>query len=92
MAPTKGKKGRRKEKGGLIGEPLKKAAKEEVKEGAGSGSTSNQKERVAPDLNGHPEAKGRGVAAGDQEKRECSTGVQPTSGGECSQQKMSGYS
>ncbi len=92
MAPTKGRKGLRKEKGGLRGEALKKATEEEVKEGAASGSASSQKEQVAPDLNGHPEAKGRGVAVGDQEERECSTGAQQTSGGECSRQKMAGYS
>ncbi len=92
VAPTRGRKGRKKEKGDLRTEPPKEAAEEEVKEGATTGSASSQKGRIAPDLNGHPEAKGRGVAAGDQEEKERARGAQPTSGGECSRQKMSGYS
>jgi hypothetical protein len=89
-APAKGRKGRKKEKGNPRGEPPGKAAKEEVKEGASSGSTSSRKERAAPDLSGHPEVKGRGVAADRQEEKECTMGAQPTSGGECSRQKTSG--
>jgi hypothetical protein len=89
-APTKGRKGRKKEKGNLKGEPPGKAAEEEVKEEAVSGSTSSQKERAAPNLNGHPEVKGRGVAANGQEEKERTTETQPTSGGECSRQKTSG--
>jgi hypothetical protein len=90
VAPVKSKKGRRKEKRALKGNPPKRAAEEELREGTTSSSANSKERQVAPDLDGHPETKGRGVAAGGQEEKKCTTGAQPTPGGECSRQKMSG--
>ncbi len=49
---------------------------------------SSLKKQVAPNLAGHPETKGRGVAEGGQEEKEHAARAQATSGGECSRQKM----
>jgi hypothetical protein len=66
-----------------------KAAKEDGGQGGGKGAadlTSNLEKRAAPDLLNNPEAKGRGLTAGDRE--EPVTRSQTTSRGECSGQKM----
>jgi hypothetical protein len=67
-----------------------KAAKEKGKQGGdedAAGLTSNPEKRTAPDLLNNPEAKGRGLIAGDREEEEPVTRSQTTSRGECSGQK-----
>jgi hypothetical protein len=53
-----------------------------------AGLTSNQGRQAAPDLLSNPEAKGRGLVAGDREKEESVTRSKTTPRGECSGQKM----
>jgi hypothetical protein len=61
-------------------------AQEEGKNTAGL--TSNQGKQAAPDLLSNPEAKGRGLVAGNREKEESVTRSKTTPRGECSGQKM----
>ncbi len=83
-APAKSKKSRKKEKKALGGSLSGRTADEGVKgERAASPAVSLEKQ-AAPDLAGHPEAKGRRVAEGSQEKKEHAARAQATSGGECS--------
>ncbi len=58
----------------------------ERKEGA-AGLACNVEKQAALDLLNNPEAKGRGLVAGHQGKKEQVTRSQATSGGECSGQK-----
>jgi hypothetical protein len=89
-APAKGKEGkknRKKEK-----KALGKSLVERIADGRAKGertmSPADGLERQpAPDLANNPEAKGRGLAEGNQEKKEQATRPQATSGGECSRQK-----
>jgi hypothetical protein len=69
MTSAKSKKTRKKEKGVLRGGPSVGAASKGVKKGKTASSASSMKKQVAPDLVRHPEAKGRGVAEGDQEEK-----------------------
>ncbi len=83
----KKKKDKKKEKKAL---KKGKAAKERGKQGEGedtAGLTSNPEKRVAPDLLYNPEAKDRGLAAGDRKEEEPVTRPQTTPRGECSGQK-----
>ncbi len=86
-ATTKGKekKRNRKKEKKVLG---KNMAREETgeraeKEGATS-QTNGLKKQPAPDIVNNPEAKGRELVGGDQEKKEQVTRPQATSGGECS--------
>jgi hypothetical protein len=84
-AKGKEKKRNRKKEKKVLG---KNVAREETgeraeKEGATS-QTNGLKKQPAPDIVNNPEAKGRGLVGGDQEKKEQVTRPQATSGGECS--------
>jgi hypothetical protein len=85
--PAKGKKSRKGEKWAL-GESLSGTTDKGVKERRTASLASGLKKQTAPDLAGHPEAKGRGLAEDGREERECAARAQATSGGECSRQKM----
>jgi hypothetical protein len=68
-----------------------KAAKEEGQQGGGedaAGLTSNPEKRTARDLLHNPEAKDRGLVAGNREEEEPVIRSQTTPRGECSGQKM----
>jgi hypothetical protein len=86
-APAKGKEGKKNRK-----KALGKSLVERIADGRAKGertmSPADGLERQpAPDLANNPEAKGRGLAEGNQEKKEQATRPQATSGGECSGQK-----
>ncbi len=86
------KRNRKKERKALETSKVeKKADRQEKKEGA-TNQASRLVRQTAPDLANNPEAKARGLLDGDREKKEQVTGPQPTSGGECSGQKMPDYS
>ncbi len=59
------------------------AGKEPRREKAAD-SVGGKERQVASNLAHNPEAKGRGLAGGDQQKRNQATAPPPTSGGECS--------
>jgi hypothetical protein len=68
-----------------------KVVKENGAQGEGksaAGLTSKQGKQAAPDLLSNPEAKGRGLVAGDRVEEESMTRSTTTSRGECSGQKM----
>jgi hypothetical protein len=90
--PVKSKKDRKKGKGTRGGSLYRGAADENAGEGGAASPASSLKKQTAPDLAGHPEAKGRGVAKNGQEEKECTARAQATSGGECTRQKMPGCS
>jgi hypothetical protein len=88
--PAKGKEkktNRKKERKAL----RKNAVREETGERAEKERVTSQadglKKQPAPDIVNNPEAKGRGLVGGDQEKKEQVTRPQATSGGECSGQE-----
>ncbi len=83
----KTKRDKKKEKKAL---KKNKAAEEESKKGGGEGAaglTSNPEKRTAPDPLHNPEAKGRGLVAGNRGKEEAVTRSRTTPRGECSGQK-----
>jgi hypothetical protein len=90
-ASTQGKetkKSKKKEKKALR---KSRAVKEDHERGSKEGKegmTSNPEKQTAPDLLNNPEAKGRGLTAGDRIGEEPVTRSQTTSRGECSGQKM----
>jgi hypothetical protein len=86
-APTKGKKGRKKEKKALGKSLAGRIADERVKEKRATSPAGGLEKQPAPDLVNNPEAKSRGLAEDNQEKKEQATRPQATSGGECSGQK-----
>ncbi len=89
-APAKGKEGkknRKKEKKALGKGLAGRVADGRVKEERATSLADGLEKQPAPDLANNPEAKGRGLAEGNQEKKEQATGPQATSGGECSGQK-----
>jgi hypothetical protein len=92
VAPTKGKKSRGKEK---------RIRRKSLTGGIASGKTREERtttlaggmeRQVASDLAHSPEAKGRGLAEGGQEREKQVTRPPATSGGECSGQKTPDYS
>ncbi len=85
--PAKVKKGRKKEKKAFRRSLAGRVVGEGVKEGRTRSPAGGLGEQPAPDLANNPEAKGRGLAEDDQEKKEQVTRPQATSGGECSGQK-----
>jgi hypothetical protein len=91
-APTKGKKNRSKEKK-VRGMNLTRRTSDEVtKEGGAVSPVSGRERQVASNLATNPEAKGRGLAEKDQQRKGQATGPPATSGGECSGQKKPDYS
>ncbi len=66
-----------------------KEAGGQEKEERTTGQAGGLEKQPAPDLANNPEAKGRGLADGSQEKKEQALRPQATSGGECSGQKTS---
>jgi hypothetical protein len=90
--PTKGKKNRSKEKK-VHGKSLaRRIADEETKGERTVNPASGRERQVASNLAHNPEAKGRGLAEKDQQKKGKATGPPATSGGECSGQKKPDYS
>ncbi len=82
------KRNRKKERKALEkSETERKASGQEGTEGT-TDQTSGLERQTALDLVNNPEAKGRGLVDGNQEKKEQVTGPQATSRGECSGQKM----
>jgi hypothetical protein len=99
--PVEGKEDLKGKAASAKGKEKKKSKKKALKEGKavkeygareeGKGAacpTSNQEKQTAPDLLSNPEAKGRGLVAGNRVEEEPATGSQTTSRGECSGQKM----
>ncbi len=88
-AKGKGKKrNKKKEKKALGKSKVEKKASGQEREKEATGQTSGLEKQKALDLLNNPEAKGRGLVDGNQEKKEQATGSQATSRGECSGQKM----
>jgi hypothetical protein len=81
------KRNKKKEKKALRKSKVEKEASEQERKERAAGLTSNLEEQTALDLLNNPEAKGRGLVAGNQEKKEQVTRSQATSRGECSGQK-----
>jgi hypothetical protein len=87
-ASTKGKDKKKGKKKALKGS---RAVEGDGAQGEGrsaAGLTSNQGKQVAPDPLSNPEAKGRGLVAGNREEEESVTRSKTTPRGECSGQKM----
>ncbi len=90
-APTQGKEKKRNKKKEKKALKKGKAAKEDGGQRGGKGAAglpSNPEKQTAPDFLSNPEAKGRGLVAGDRVEGEPVTRTQTTSRGECSRQKM----
>ncbi len=88
---AKGRKGRKKEKGASGKNTCGRSPDTSARGEKTANPASKPKKQVAPDLDGQPEVKGRGVAKGDHGKEGCSIRAPvTTSGGECSRQKMPG--
>jgi hypothetical protein len=86
-APAKSKKGWKKEKKALGKSLAGRIADEGAKEGRTTSPAGGLEKLPAPNLANNPEAKGRGLAEDNQEKKEQAKRPQATSGGECSGQK-----
>ncbi len=85
--PTKGRKNKSKGKK-IRGKNLARKATDEVAKGEGAVNPASGRERqVASNLAHNPEAKDRGLAEEDQQKKGRATRPPATSGGECSGQK-----
>ncbi len=91
-APAKGKKSRCKEKKAHGKSLAKRVANGRTKEEETTSLAGGLEKQSAPDLAHNPEAKGRGLAESNQQKKEQVTSPQATSGGECSGQKTPDYS
>ncbi len=90
--PTKGKKNRSQEKK-VRGKNLAGKTTGEMTKGEGAVNPASGRERqVASNLAHNPEAKGRGLAEKDQQRKGQATGPPAISGGECSGQKKPDYS
>jgi hypothetical protein len=90
--PTRGKKNRNKGKK-VRGKNLTKRTTDQAAKGEGAVDPASGKERqVASNIAHNPEAKGRGLAEKDQQKKGQATGLPATSGEECSGQKKPEYS
>ncbi len=92
VAPTKGKKNRSKEKKVREGNLAGKIANEETKGERTVSLAGGMERQIASNIAHNPEAKGRGLAGDDQQKKEQATKPPATSGGECSGQKTPDYS
>jgi hypothetical protein len=91
-APAKGKKSRSKEKKAHGKSLAKKVADGRTKEEETTSLDGGLEKQPAPDLAHNLEARGRGLAESNQQKKEQVTRPQATSGGECSGQKTPDYS
>ncbi len=86
-ATTKGKekkRNRKKEKQVLRKNVVREETGERAEKEGATSRTDGSKKLPAPDIVNNPEAKGRGLVGGNQEKKERATRLQITSGGECS--------
>jgi hypothetical protein len=92
VAPTKGKNYRSKEKKVRGRNLAGKIANEETKGERTVSPASGMERQIASNIAHNPEAKGRGLARDDRQKKEQATKPPATSGGECSGQKMPDYS
>jgi hypothetical protein len=92
VASTKGKKSRNKEKKARGKSLAEKVAGRETREERPLNLVGSMERQVASDLAHNPEAKGRGLAEEDQERKKQATRPPTTSGGECSGQKTPDYS
>jgi hypothetical protein len=90
--PTKDRKSKGKGKKARRKNLAKKATDEAAKEEGAASLASGGERQVAPNPVLNPEAKGRGLAETDQQKKGRATGPPATSGGECSRQKKPEYS
>jgi hypothetical protein len=90
--PTKNRKSKGKGKKARGKNLAKKATDEAAKEEGAASSASGRERQAAPNPVHNPEAKGRGLAETDQQKKGRATGPPATSGGECSGQKKPEYS
>jgi uncharacterized damage-inducible protein DinB len=81
------KRSKKKEKKALRESKAEKEASEQERKEGAAGLACNLEKRAALDLLNNPEAKGRGLVAGHQEKKEQVTRSQATSRGECSGRK-----
>jgi hypothetical protein len=81
------KRSKKKEKKALEERRTVKEVGEQEKKERASDQASKLGKQTAPDLANNPETKGRGLASGNQDKKEQATGPQATSGEECSGQK-----
>jgi hypothetical protein len=81
------KKSKKKEKKTLKKSNAAKEDGEQEGEKNAAGLASSPEKRTAPDPLSNPEAKGRGLIAGDREEEKPATSSQTTSRGECSGQK-----
>jgi hypothetical protein len=84
---TKSKKSRNKEKKAREKCLAGKVADRETGEKSPVNLAGGMERQVASDLAHNPEAKGRGLAERDQERKKQATRPPATSGGECSGQK-----
>ncbi len=82
------KRNKKKEKKALGKSKVEKEASRQEREEGATGQTSSLEKQAVLDLLDNPEAKGRGLVAGNREKKEQVTGSQATSRRECSGQKM----
>jgi hypothetical protein len=83
-APAKGKKSRSKEKKARGKSLAGRVVEGKIKEEKTTSLAGGMETQPASDLAHNPEAKGRGLAEGNQQKKEQVTRPQATSGGECS--------
>jgi hypothetical protein len=91
-ASSRGKKGRSKEKKVRGKSPAGRIAGRDTREKGTGNMADGMKGQAVPDLAHNLEAKGRGLAKGNQEEEKQVTRPPATSGGECSGQKMPDYS
>jgi hypothetical protein len=82
------KRNKKKEKQALRKTKVAKEASEQERDEGATGLTDSLEKQTVLDLLNNPEAKGRGLGAGNREKKEQVTRPQATSRGECSRQKM----
>jgi hypothetical protein len=85
------KRNKKKERKALEERRTVREVDEQEKKERASNPASKLGKQTAPDFADNPEAKGRGLASGNQDKKEQATGPQATSGGEYSGQKTPDY-
>jgi hypothetical protein len=87
-APAKGKDKKKSKKKFLKVNKAVAESEAQGEEKSAAGLTSSQGKLAAPDLRSNPEAKGRGLVAGEQAEEESTRRSKTTPRGECSGQKM----
>ncbi len=83
------KRSNKKERKALRKSKAEKEAREQGREEKAAGQASSLEKQTVLDLLDNPETKGRGLVAGNREKKEQVTGPHATTRGECSGQKRS---